>query len=149
MTETYTGGCQCGRVRYRIVAEGAEAYLCHCGMCQRATGGFAAALVTVPGGVVWESEPAWYVSSPIARRPFCPACGTPLGFAYNDGASESAVDVSYGSLDHPERLMPKAHYGVESAHEAWIDTSALPRHRSDGTASVAERWAKAGLEVPE
>ncbi|WP_296680243.1 GFA family protein [Novosphingobium sp.] len=149
MTESYTGACQCGRVRYHFNADGAQAYLCHCRKCQRATGGFAAALVTVPGGVVWESQPAWYQSSPIARRPFCPDCGTPLGFAYDDGASESAVDVSYGSLDEPERFAPTAHFGTESIHECWIDTSALPRQRSDATQSVTRRWAAAGLEVPE
>ena len=64
-----TGGCQCGRVRYRAETDKAQAYLCHCRMCQRATGGFAAAFVQVRAGeLVWESEPDWYESSPIARR---------------------------------------------------------------------------------
>ncbi|MFC0587989.1 GFA family protein [Novosphingobium aquiterrae] len=151
MADEMTGGCQCGRVRYRFASDGAQAYLCHCRMCQRATGGFAAALVNIPAaaGFEWLSEPDWYASSPIAQRPFCSACGTPLGFAYNDSASEGALDVTYGSLNTPGRLAPQAHFGVESLHESWIDTSALPRHRSDGTASVSERWTKAGLEVPE
>lgn len=151
MADVLTGGCQCGRVRYCFASDGAEAYLCHCRMCQRATGGFAAALVNIPAsaGFEWLAEPDWYVSSPIAKRPFCSACGTPLGFAYNDKVSEGALDVTYGSLDEPERLAPQAHFGVEGLHEAWIDTSALPRQRSDETQSVAGRWAKAGLEVPE
>ena len=149
MTQAHSGGCQCGRVRYRFGGP-AEAYLCHCRMCQRATGGFAAALVNIPAGdFEWLSEPDWYVSSPIAKRPFCAACGTPLGFAYNDKVAEGALDVTYGSLDEPERFPPQAHFGVESLHEAWIDTSALPRRRSDQTESVAGRWAKAGLDVPE
>lgn len=42
-----------------------------------------------------------------------------------------------------------AHAGAESLHEAWLDTRALPRHRSDQTPSVADRWKAAGLEVPE
>lgn len=150
MTETLTGGCQCGQVRYRITTDKAQANLCHCRMCQRATGGFAAALVSIPAGSLeWLSEPAWYASSPIARRPFCPNCGSPLGFAYNDSDASGALDVTYGTLDEPSRLQPTSHFGVESLHEAWIDTSALPRERSDQAESVAERWVKAGLEVPE
>jgi hypothetical protein len=34
-------------------------------------------------------------------------------------------------------------------HEAWLDTTALPRHRSDEAGgSVVTRWREAGLEVP-
>jgi len=44
MSERMTGGCQCGRVRYTVQIEDDAAYLCHCRMCQRATGGVAAAL---------------------------------------------------------------------------------------------------------
>ena len=142
-----TGGCQCGRVRYAADTSQAEAYLCHCRMCQRATGGFAASFVNVPvGAVTWQSEPDWYASSPIAKRPFCSTCGTPLGFRFNDG---KGVDLTLGSFDDPYGFLPTAHSGAESMHEAWIDTSALPRQRSDETESVVSRWHAAGLEVPE
>ena len=71
MTQTMTGGCQCGRVRYSAEIESDEAYWCHCRMCQKATGGIAAAFVQVePAKVTWLSEPDWYASSPVARRPF-------------------------------------------------------------------------------
>ena len=147
MNDALTGGCQCGRVRYRIVREGAEAYLCHCRMCQRATGGFAAALVGVgEGGLTWETEPDWYASSPIARRPFCGRCGTPLGFSYSDGSGQ---DVTLGSLDEPEAFAPVAHFGAESLHPAWVDLAHLPRHRTGEVGSVAQRWKDAGLEIPE
>jgi len=145
--KTKGGGCQCGRVRYTADVSAAEAYLCHCRMCQRATGGFAAAFVHVPlEAVRWESEPDWYASSPIAKRPFCSACGTPLGFRFNDG---KGIDLTLGSFDEPGGFVPVAHAGAESLHEAWIDTSALPRKRSDEIESVASRWQAAGLEVPE
>jgi hypothetical protein len=141
------GGCQCGRVRYRAEADKAEAYLCHCRMCQRATGGFAASFVNMPAEAVhWETEPDWYASSPIARRAFCSACGTPLAFRFNDGAG---IDLTLGSFDDPYGFVPQSHSGAESMHEAWIDTSALPRQRSDETQSVVSRWHAAGLQVPE
>jgi hypothetical protein len=146
--QTIAGGCQCGRVRYRVDVSDAEAYLCHCRMCQRATGGFAASFVHVPAAALtWESEPDWYASSPIAKRPFCSACGTPLGFRFNEGAK--GIDLTFGSFDDPSRFVPETHAGVESLHEAWIDTGALPRQRTDQTESVVDRWRAVGREVPE
>ena len=38
MTETMTGRCACGAVRFEAEIDSDEAYLCHCRMCQRATG---------------------------------------------------------------------------------------------------------------
>ena len=69
--ETVTGGCQCGRVRYEVGIDDDDAYLCHCRMCQRATGGVSIAFKNVKKtNVRWlGSEPDWYRSSPIARRP--------------------------------------------------------------------------------
>jgi hypothetical protein len=148
MSEPMTGGCQCGRVRYRADPADADAYLCHCRMCQRATGGVAAAFVQVPlDAFQWESEPDWYASSPIARRPFCSTCGTPLGFQFNE--YPKGIDLTIGSFDDPSGFVPTAHAGAESLHEAWLDTRALPRQRTDETESVVSRWQAAGREVPE
>jgi hypothetical protein len=142
-----TGGCQCGRVRYSAQIAEDDAYLCHCRMCQRATGGFAAAFVQVPTEAVsWTSEPDWYASSPIARRPFCSNCGTPLGFCFIDG---TGLDLTVGSFDDPSQFKPVIHAGAESIHEAWLDTSGLPRQRTDQTQSVVSRWQAVGQEVPE
>lgn len=142
-----TGGCQCGRIRYTARLENDEAYLCHCRMCQRATGGFAASFVQISrGAVTWECEPDWYASSPIAKRPFCAHCGTPLGFMFNDG---EGIDLTLGSFDDPGYFRPVCHTGSESLHEAWLDTKDLLRHYSATTQSVADRWKAAGLEVPE
>jgi hypothetical protein len=145
---TKTGGCQCGRVRYTAAVDPNAAYLCHCRMCQRATGGFAAAFVSTPrDDVEWASEPDWYASSPIAERPFCSRCGTPLGFRFREGGK--SMDLTVGSFDDPADFVPSAHAGAESLHEAWLDTTALPRQRSDETESVASRWKAVGMEVPE
>jgi hypothetical protein len=97
MTHTMTGGCQCGRIRYAAEIEKAEAYLCHCRMCQRATGGISIAFVNLKTTAIgWAQEPDWFHSSPIARRPFCAACGTPLGFQYLD--SENCDLTSAASM---------------------------------------------------
>lgn len=148
MSKILTGGCQCGRIRYAVTLENDDAYLCHCRMCQRATGGFAAAFAgQVPQARIrWEREPDWYQGSPVAHRAFCSACGTPLGFAFLDG---DQMDLTIGSFDDPSHFVPVLHAGAEGLHEAWLDTSALPRQTSAETESVATRWTAAGREVPE
>ncbi|MEQ1551890.1 GFA family protein [Sphingorhabdus sp.] len=148
MTETLSGGCQCGRVRYEARVENFDAYWCHCRMCQKATGGIAAAFVEVPAANInWLSEPDWYESSPVAVRPFCSHCGTPLGFRWKDNSGGS--DLTVGSFDDPSRFVPIAHAGAEAINEAWLDTRELPRMHTSTTQSVVERWEACGLEVPE
>lgn len=141
------GGCLCGRVRYKAQIESDEAGLCHCRMYQRATGGFASAIVQVhPSAVTWEVEPESYQSSPIARRLFCGKCGSSLGYATLDGED---MDLTLGSFDYPSFFKPVAHGGAESLLENWLDTSCLPRHKTASLKSVAERWHALGLEVPK
>lgn len=148
MEQTKSGGCQCGRIRYSAEVDPAEAYLCHCRMCQRATGGVAACFVSVRrDGVAWEREPDWYASSPIASRPFCSNCGTPLGFRYVEGSDR--MDLTVGSFDDPSDFVPQNHFGAESLHEAWLDTSTLPRQRSDEQKTLVAKWEAAGVEPPQ
>lgn len=146
--QTMTGGCLCGRVRYTAQADPAEAYLCHCKMCQRATGGVAAAFVGVQqADVAWEGEPDWYDSSPIAQRPFCAQCGSPLGFRFREGSTK--IDLTIGTFDDPSPFRPKHHFAVESLHEAWLDTSALPRHKAADYDVLVQKWQDAGMEMPK
>lgn len=143
MTETMTGGCQCGRIRYRATLQSRDAYFCHCRMCQRAGGNIAMAFVGLPrSAIAWETEPDWYASSPFAERGFCSTCGTPLAFRYTD--DESDDDLTVGSFDDPSVFVPTHHYGVESMRLHWRDTAGLPKVRSDANARLAARWARAG-----
>ncbi|WP_419825083.1 GFA family protein [Sphingomonas sp.] len=142
------GGCQCGRVRYAADVGDADAYLCHCRMCRKATGGASIAFVSVArAGVAFAIEPDWYRSSPIAHRPFCAACGTPLGFAFLEGAER--MDLTLGSFDEPDRFAPTHHYATESLLPAWQDTAHLPGTRSEENERVVERWMNALGKLPD
>lgn len=141
------GGCQCGRVRYRAQIEDDEAYLCHCRMCQRATGGVSIAFKNLPkGDVAWEREPDRFDSSPIARRGFCASCGTPLTYEAHD---HDFMDLTIGSFDDPSRFVPVEHSGCESWHRAWLDTSHLPASSTDQNASMVKRWMDAVGKLPD
>jgi hypothetical protein len=147
MTDRMTGGCACGRIRYAVTISGDEAYLCHCRMCQRATGSVSIAFKNVrKADVDWEREPDWYASSPIARRPYCRECGTSLGFAFPDHEN---MDLTVGSFDDPSRFRPTSHFGVESMHRAWIDTGGLPETRADEHKPVVDRWMEKVGRLPD
>lgn len=147
MSGKMTGGCQCGRVRYSAEVDPETAYACHCRMCRKATGGAWIAFVNVAkANVSWEREPDWYQSSPIAHRPFCRECGTPLGFAFPDSEN---MDLTIGSFDDPTAFRPAHNYATESMLPAWLDLTGLPGIRSEENESVVRRWHAAGLEVPE
>jgi hypothetical protein len=65
-----TGGCACGKVRYRVGIDADDAYLCHCRMCQRASGSVSIAFKNVRKDCLhWQGETDLYQSSPIAQRP--------------------------------------------------------------------------------
>jgi len=110
-----TGGCQCGSVRYALNVDRLEKpHVCHCRMCQKATGGVFAALAgCAKSNIAWtRGEPAIFASSNLAKRGFCRDCGTPLSFTYN--TPEARFYVTIGSLDDPELAAIEIQYGLES-----------------------------------
>lgn len=116
-----TGGCQCGAVRYAMHAPHVEKpHVCHCRMCQKATGGLFAALAGCSkANLEWtRGEPAFFASSNLAKRGFCRDCGTPLTFAYD--APEARIYVTIGSLDDPELAAIEIQYGLESRIR-WVE----------------------------
>ena len=96
----YTGGCQCGAVRFHAADVG-RASICHCRMCQKAFGSFFGPLVTGLG-VEWMcGAPKYFASSNKVRRGFCENCGTPLTYEYDGG-----IELAIGAFDNPALVPP-------------------------------------------
>ncbi|NKF31225.1 GFA family protein, partial [Pseudomonas sp. BGM005] len=76
----YTGGCQCGAVRYRARGELGYPHICHCRMCQKAAGNYFLPLAAAKRQdfELTRGGPKWFRSSDLVRRGFCGDCGTPL-----------------------------------------------------------------------
>jgi len=150
MADTVTGGCQCGRIRYAVEIEDDDAYLCHCRMCQRATGGVSIAFKGVTRDRLrWTTrEPDRYASSPIAHRGFCSACGTPLTFEFSD-SDATGLDLTVGSFDDSYRFRPTSHFATESWHAEWLDTRALPGKRSEDNPNTRDRWMRTVGKLPD
>jgi hypothetical protein len=125
-----TGGCQCGAVRYEWQGPMLFASVCHCRMCQKASGqpfmGFA-------GGkrehLRWtRGAPSIFRSSNVVERGFCKECGTPLTYAF-DGTGD--ISVTINSLDDPEAVPPTKQFGIESK-VSWVDgIHTLPSETTD------------------
>ena len=146
MTDLMKGGCACGKVRFTARIDSDEAYLCHCRMCQRATGSVSIAFKNLQkADMNWESEPDWYESSPIANRPYCRKCGTSLGFQFKEGPN---LDLTVAAFDDPSRFRPTSHFGSESLHRAWINTEGLPEHPTTANQSLVKRWIAATGKMP-
>jgi hypothetical protein len=116
-----TGGCQCGAVRYRLNEVPDAEVICHCRMCQKASGGPFMAFCGVPRSsfVVSHGKISVFQSSEIAERGFCAKCGTPLTYQVL-GSQRIAVNI--GSLDDPNAVAPKTQYGLES-RVTWLDAA--------------------------
>lgn len=111
-TRQFTGGCQCGAVRYAVEGPFGHASICHCRMCQKAFGGYFAPLASVPlERIAWtRGRPAAFRSSNVVTRGFCRDCGTPLTYAI-DGLPR--ISIALGSLDDPAAVQPTVQYGNE------------------------------------
>lgn len=131
------GGCQCGAVRYRIAAGPAKSVVCHCRMCQRATGNAFAPLMEVPSERIdWTGAPAEWASSDIAVRGFCATCGTPLYYR-----SGETTEIMAGTLAPPFAFRPFEQIAVESRRPWLADLPHLPEIETPAGYRVASRQA--------
>jgi hypothetical protein len=124
---TLTGGCLCSAVRYEATGTPGLTLICHCRMCQRASGGPFMGVLFLPSEAVrvTKGEPLVYRSSPTSNRHFCGRCGSHLFFERH---TRALMGLTVGSLDEPDGFKPQMHLCVESAM-AWLDIrDDAPRH---------------------
>jgi hypothetical protein len=126
----YSGGCQCGAVRFHVEGRLGDASVCHCRMCQKAAGNFYLPLVSVRGAkVTWRrGERKRFRSSNAVSRGFCGDCGTPLTYEAPDGMA-----LAIGAFDHPEEIAPAIQWGIEAKLPYVDGVPALP-----GEATMAD-----------
>ena len=131
MNSVITGGCLCGKVRFRITAEPMAMRLCWCRLCQYLAAGNATVNLVFPSNALQvEGTPRDFrsvaESGNVMHRRFCAECGTQL---FSEAESRPhLVIVRNGALDDTALMAPGATIWTSQAPEwAWID-EALPQH---------------------
>jgi len=105
------GGCLCGAVRYKILAEPIVMRACWCRVCQFIAAGNATINLAFPrDAIAITGELYDYVSTADSgrhmHRRFCPACGTPM-FSEAEERPHLII-VRAGTLDDPAIVVPDA-----------------------------------------
>jgi hypothetical protein len=146
--KTFTGGCGCGQVRYRLESPPMFTHCCHCLDCQRQAGtAFALnAMIEADRVIVTEGvAKAVPVPAPSGRPQVifrCPSCEIALWSTY--GGSDRALFVRVGTLDEPHAITPDAHIYVRSK-VPWVALPAgVPAFEEFYRAS--EVWPPAAME---
>ena len=145
-----TGGCLCGHVRYQASQAPLGSMLCHCSICRRFSG------APVLGGTTFLTEaitftraqPKFYRSSSIAKRGFCPECGTSISYHGLVGRWTKWMMVFTATLDDPENHPPTYHLGVEGAMPWLHIVDDLPRMECKDSPSLVDAYHAVGEEVP-
>ena len=126
MTETLTGGCFCGAVRFEVEGPEKFACFCHCHSCQHAAGAPVVAWATYrrDSFAVTRGEMHVHHSSPGVTRGICSACGTSISYEHIDRPGD--IDLSLNSLDDPSAPVLKAHIWAEDKASWLAITDDLP-----------------------
>ena len=110
MTETYTGGCTCGAVRYEAKGDPVAELHCQCRHCRSrsGTGHSSYVVFSGEGAVTVSGKPRTFSmtadSGAEKLHAFCPDCGAPTHVTFP--ASPGLTAIHPGGLDAPERFHP-------------------------------------------
>ena len=116
MSDTHSGSCLCGQVRFEIEGDFEHFFLCHCAYCRKDTGSaHAANLFASAARLQWLAgrDQVTEFNLPGTRhaKAFCSICGSALPHQQADGA---LLAVPAGSLDSSVRIRPDAHIFMAS-----------------------------------
>ena len=121
MSEQRDGGCQCGKVRYRLESAPVSLAVCHCTECQRQSGSAFGMSLFVPeksfrllAGEL-TSFKVTADSGRVKTCSFCADCGTRIHHQVVD----AALSVKAGTLDDTSGLQPTAHYWTKRK-QPWV-----------------------------
>jgi hypothetical protein len=117
--DVLTGRCLCGAVRYRAEGLPIRVTHCHCEQCRRAGGGVALTFAGFEAHkVTFEGAPMKRVrSSDFASREFCPECGSPITFRFDE--RPEYVGITVGTLDDPAKT-PATRHNFTSEQIPWV-----------------------------
>lgn len=137
VTPQFEGGCDCRRVRYRLLGRPMFVHCRHCRWCQRESGSAFAlnAMIEADRVLNLAAEPE-LVETPSAsgkgqKIARCPQCRIALWSNYA-GAGPAIRFVRVGTLDEPDLMPPDIHI-FTSTKQPWL-------HLAPGTPVVGDYY---------
>ncbi|MDA0791137.1 MAG: GFA family protein [Proteobacteria bacterium] len=114
-----TGSCFCESIQFELKGDDYPVANCHCTMCRRTSGAPFVTWLLVPKDDfrVTAGRPKVLKSSDHGTRTFCGDCGTPITCI--SSRHPERVDITLGSLTHPEQLTPTGDY-YEDTRLPWV-----------------------------
>lgn len=100
------GSCLCGAITFAAKGVARDPAACHCSQCRKQSGHYWAAVQVMDDDLTISGSPKWYAASPIAKRGFCPTCGS---FLFWKGTADPDTGIALGALDGPTGLHLERH----------------------------------------
>ena len=122
MSAPYTGGCQCGSLRYVLTAEPVRVVACHCKECQRQSGSAFGLSMLVTRDILTVTGPTKrFTRIADSGNPntgvFCPECGVRI---YHIPAyAQDMFVLKPGTLDDTSWVRPTHFVWMKSA-QGWV-----------------------------
>lgn len=114
----FTGGCQCGGLRYRVEVAPSRIYCCHCSECRAQSSSAFGISVIVPARAarltqgqprIWRRPTA---SGKVLACAFCPDCGSRIW--HRDEPADEVISIKGGSVDGGVDLRGAEHIWTSS-----------------------------------
>ena len=124
--EDVSGGCYCGKVRFRAGRVSSAVTECHCSQCRKQSGHRHASVDAKPGDVEVEgaANMTWFRASPDAERGFCSTCGSHL---FWKSLKDDEMAILAASIDEPTGLRMTTHIFADDKGDYYEITDGLPR----------------------
>jgi len=123
-----TGRCLCGDIAFTVFGVPQGASVCHCGQCRRQSGHLWASAHVAAVEIEVSGPVRWFEASDIARRGFCPRCGSFLFWKAHD---EDTISFALGALDQPTGLRLSKHIFVADKGDYYDIADGLPQEAQE------------------
>jgi hypothetical protein len=122
VTAPYTGGCQCGSVRYAVTMEPIRLVACHCKECQRQSGSaFAMSMPVKKDSLAVTGPTRQFARSADSGNEvtsvFRPECGVRIYHVLK--SAPEVASIKPGTLDDTRWLRPELFIWMKSA-QGWV-----------------------------
>lgn len=122
------GSCLCGAITFTATGTARDPAACHCGQCRKQSGHYWAAVQVMDADLTITGSPRWYAASDIARRGFCPTCGS---FLFWKGNDDPDTGVSLGALDGATGLRLARHIFTADKGDYYDITDTVPQEEQE------------------